>query len=235
MSKSIQTRLSKKISKRLRVLADMMPDPHRQFSYSQEGEDRLVFRLLRSKADGFFVDVGAHHPRRFSNTYLFYRLGWSGINIDAAPGTKERFRRDRPRDTTIETLVSDRAMSLEFHIFSEPALNTTDSELAESRIRDGRVRLRRCTMNARRLDEILQEHLVDGRQIDLLNIDVEGADLAVLRSNDWIRFRPSVVLVENLASAGSVEEVMASETHRFLSINKYRLFAKMVNTCCYLA
>ena len=64
-------------------------------SYSQEGEDMILRRLFETRRRGFYVDVGAHHPRRFSNTYYFYRQGWSGINIDAAPGSMKLFDRLR--------------------------------------------------------------------------------------------------------------------------------------------
>lgn len=40
-------------------------------TYSQEGEDRLTDRLLGGRKNGFYIDIGAHHPRRFSNTYYF--------------------------------------------------------------------------------------------------------------------------------------------------------------------
>ena len=46
-----------------------------KLSYSQEGEDVVLRRIFGENKNGFYVDVGAHHPIRFSNTYLFYRLG----------------------------------------------------------------------------------------------------------------------------------------------------------------
>ena len=52
-----------------------------QRSYAQEGEDLLLERILGKQGKGFYVDVGAHHPVRFSNTFLFYKRGWRGINI----------------------------------------------------------------------------------------------------------------------------------------------------------
>jgi hypothetical protein len=67
-------------------------------SYAQEGEDLLLARCLAYRDMGFYVDIGAHHPKRFSNTYLFYRRGWCGINIGAMPGSMSQFRRVRPRD-----------------------------------------------------------------------------------------------------------------------------------------
>ena len=78
-------------------------------SYSIEGEDRIVRALLWQKHDkGFYVDVGAHHPFRFSNTYLFYTQGWSGINIDATPGSMKAFNKYRPRDINLEVGIGGR-------------------------------------------------------------------------------------------------------------------------------
>src|ERR1700733_13651528 len=77
-------------------------------SHSQEGEDRVLASLLLKAhggilpSSGFYVDVGAHDPFRFSNTYFFYRRGWSGINIDAMPGSMRRFISHRPRDLNLE-------------------------------------------------------------------------------------------------------------------------------------
>lgn len=59
-------------------------------------------KSFRKKKIGFYVDVGAHHPMRFSNTYFFYRMGWSGINIDAMPGSMKEFKKYRRRDINLE-------------------------------------------------------------------------------------------------------------------------------------
>jgi hypothetical protein len=84
-------------------------------SYSQEGEDRILLRPFENCKDGFYVDVGAHHPTRYSNTYLFYRMEWSGINIDAAPGSMNLFKKKRPRDINLEVAISDREEELTFY------------------------------------------------------------------------------------------------------------------------
>lgn len=47
-----------------------------------------------------------------------------------------------------------------------------------------------------RLDSILERHLPAGTSLDLLAVDAEGTDLDVLKSNDWQRFRPMLVIVE---------------------------------------
>ena len=70
--------------------------------YSQNGEDLILNRFLENKKNGFYIDIGAHHPIRFSNTYLFYKKGWRGINIDAMPGSMDLFNKIRSRDINIE-------------------------------------------------------------------------------------------------------------------------------------
>ena len=67
----------------------------------------ILRRIFIGKLTGFYVDIGAHHPKRFSNTYIFYQRGWRGINIDAKPGTKEVFNKLRPRDINLEVPISE--------------------------------------------------------------------------------------------------------------------------------
>src|SRR5580658_8816405 len=78
-------------------------------SFSQEGEDMILASFFEGKKNGFYVDVGAHHPKRFSNTHHFYIRGWRGINVDATPGSMKLFRRTRPDDINIEAAVSDQS------------------------------------------------------------------------------------------------------------------------------
>lgn len=75
-------------------------------SYAIQGEDLILRELFEYAKSGFYVDVGAHHPFRFSNTYLFYKVGWRGLNIDAMPNSMKLFNRFRPRDINIECGVA---------------------------------------------------------------------------------------------------------------------------------
>jgi len=166
--------------------------------YGQEGEDILLEKLLGDRRSGFFVDVGAHHATRFSNTFALYRRGWRGINIDATPGSMESFRRFRPEDTNLEVAVSDNKETLSLSVFKESALNTTDEALARSYAEGGWSLTGTVDLEPRSLAEILEAHLLPGQKIDLLSIDVEGNEMAVLRSNDWDRFCPDTIVIEAL-------------------------------------
>lgn len=207
-----------------------MTSPHARVAYSQEGEDLLLLRMLEGRSAGFYVDVGAHHPDRFSNTRLLYELGWQGLNIDATPGSMEVFRRGRPRDINIEALISSRAGAHQFHRFNDPALNSASAELARDRERQTEYHVTSIeTLSARRLDDVLSEHLPDGvESIDLMSVDVEGHDLDVLESNDWSRFRPTLLLVEVLDT--TLAELGTSGVVSFLADVGYSPVAKLMNT-----
>ena len=167
-------------------------------NYSQEGEELTLRRLMAADGPGYYVEVGAYHPRRLSNTYALYRQGWRGLNIDATPGSMEAFRRLRPEDANVEQAVSDHATPLHFHQFREPALNTFDAALADSYVAAGWERLDIREIVPCPLREILARHWPQGRPIHLMNIDVEGEELGVLRSNDWQTYRPHWLIIEVL-------------------------------------
>lgn len=173
---------------------DMLPN----VCYGQDGEDLVLNRLLDGQMQGFYVDVGAHHPVRFSNTYLFYKRGWRGINIDAMPGSMKKFCKVRPRDINIECGVAGNAGKLMYHRFNEPALNTFDVTEAAVKNKPPYQLIDTIEIEVERLDALLARHLPPGQQIDFLSVDVEGKDEEVLRSNDWNRYRPRFILAETL-------------------------------------
>ena len=78
---------------------------------------------------------------------------------------------------------------------------------------------------------ILERLLPLRTAIDFINIDVEGFDLHVLKSNDWKRFRPVYVLVEALRA--SLDGILANPIHAYMRDNDYLLIAKTFNTLIY--
>lgn len=210
-----------------------LPLAQRAESFGQEGEDLILARLFDRQPTGFYVDVGAHHPFRFSNTYLLHLRGWRGINIDAMPGAMDAFRKWRPNDVNLECLVSSDPTPRRFFQYDEPALNTVSEDIVRRREIDAphyRV-IGSLMLPARALADILAEHLPPGQAIDFFNIDVEGHDMDVLASNDWDRFRPRVIVAELIA----VEFAQMQETalYRFLAARGYRLQSKLLNSAIF--
>ncbi len=204
-------------------------DSFSTLSYSQEGEDLILKRIFEGQENGLYIDVGAHHPKRFSNTFLFYKMGWKGINIDANPGSMAEFRKIRPRDINLEKAISDKAESLKYYVFNEPALNTFSFSEAKKKNGLGEYRIvEELKVQTFQLSEILKEFIQPGQRIDFLTIDVEGFDLKVLKSMDWSILQPSVVVIEALGL--DVENLMGNDIYRFLKEKSYRLIAKTYNT-----
>ncbi len=198
-------------------------------SYSQEGEDMILARLFEDRATGFYVDIGAHHPIRFSNTYKLYCRGWNGLNIDATPGSMEAFRYLRPRDTNVQAAVGAEGQQLTFYEFNEPALNTFSAEIARDRS-IGRYRvLREVTLVTQSMGKLLSAHVPKDARIDFLSIDVEGLDYEVLSSNDWDRHKPELILAECLGVA-TMELAAAEPVYQLLLGHGYEIVAKTVNT-----
>lgn len=200
-----------------------------QTTYSQEGEDLVLQRIFSMLDRGFYVDIGAHHPKRFSNTYLLYRKGWRGINIDAMPGSMSLFNKVRPRDINLEIGVSDNPSVHEFHAFSEKALSTFDAKLAEEKMALGWKKDRTLRIPLSSINSILEEYLPEQTPIDLLSIDIEGLDEKVLFSMDYSRYLPHVIVCEVLKS--SVDNVMKSPFAAFLIGKGYSLYSKLHNSC----
>lgn len=204
-------------------------DPWVKYSWSQEGEDMVLQRIFAQNKKGFYVDVGAHHPMRFSNTYMFYRRGWSGINIDAMPGSMRLFEKWRRRDINIEIGIGQKSEKLDYYIFNEPALNGFSVKLSEERnLEENNYFVKEILkIDVKPLSEILDQHLQNST-IEFLSVDVEGLDLAVLKSNDWSRYRPKFVLVEILKS--SLHNLDQDPVFLFMKEQGYAVYAKQVNT-----
>lgn len=198
-------------------------------SYSQEGEDMILRRLFEKQSIGFYVDVGAHHPKRFSNTYYFYKKGWNGINIDAMPGSMNFFKKIRHRDINIEKPISSKKQVLTYYAFNEPALNGFSKEISEARdgLNNYKIEFTK-DIETSTLEEVLDENLPSSQVIDFLSIDVEGLDFDVIKSMNIKKYRPRVILVEILGS--SLSDLKQDPIYKFLIDEDYALYAKAVNT-----
>lgn len=205
----------------------------KDFYWSQEGEDIILKRIFESKDKGFYIDVGAHHPFRFSNTYYFYRKGWRGINIDANAENILLFKKFRRRDINLNFAIGLNKGKRTYFMFNEPALNTFDENLARERdgFRNYRI-IKTVELEVVPLSEVLDRYMPPGQEIDFMNVDVEGMDLEVLQSNDWTKYRPYVLLVE-VIPAQSIESIFDHEIYKYLRNLDYELFAKTFNTCIF--
>jgi FkbM family methyltransferase len=218
------------ISSSSKIYPDRKYAFHR-LSFSQDGEDIIIDELFANKTHGYYVDVGACHPQRFSNTYYYYLKGWKGLNIDAMPGGMKVFYDLRPRDINVEAAISDKNEILTYYQFEESALNTLSCVFAQRREKSCNL-VAKSQIETVTLAMILDKHLQSGQHIDILNVDVEGLDYQVLRFNNWNKYKPTVILVEILET--SLDVLFDSETFHFLIGEGYVLYAKTRRTCVFV-
>lgn len=194
-------------------------------SYSQFGED-IVLQKLFKKRIGFYVDVGAYHPKHYSNTYLLHKKGWRGINIDPNLDTVKLFEKQRPNDINLEIGISQEPTHLIYYTFSHSNWNTFSKEKADVWRRKPGIRfLGERKVLCAPLREILKQNLSIGFQIDLMNVDAEGMDLDVLESNDWEIYSPRVVIVES--AEFNPDTPSDNKIYLFMRKKSYRLYAFM--------
>lgn len=206
--------------------------------YSQDGEDALLSAFYEDKPEykGFYIDIGALHPLRFSNTQIFYDKGWRGINIDATPGSMEAFKRIRPDDINIEVGISDVRGQLEYYSFEEPALNSFSKEISEERIRTGWKLKKNGVIKIETfpINDVLCNHVPEGQIIDFITIDVEGLELNLLKTLDFSKFAPIFFLIEELEFVGrDFTEYKTSSVYKFLQNKGYAPVAKTMRTVIY--
>lgn len=165
--------------------------------YSQFGEDRKLNELLNpAENHGFYVDVGAFDPVTYSNTARLYELGWNGVNIDANPQAIEKFKRMRERDVNISTAIAESNGEKPFYYAEDLGeVNTLSEKHLQKWEKEG-VKFEKRIVPTRRLSDLLDECLTENQPIDFMNIDVEEAEMGVLRSNDWVKYRPRLIAIE---------------------------------------
>lgn len=191
-----------------------------RISFSQECEDLLLIKKFPRAKKGFYVDIGALHPVRFSNTFMFYNRGWRGIVVEPNPDVAKIFAKARKRDIFVGEGVAASSGELHYHRFTEPALNTFDPDLARLREQEGRLLIDTIKRKTSPLADILDRHMPKNQVIDFMSVDVEGLDDEVLKSNDWSKFQPAWLIVEidpNREDDGSVAALTGDPTIEYLS------------------
>jgi len=169
-------------------------------STSFNGEDLALAHYL-PEINGRYLDIGSGDPIRGSNTYLFYKRGWSGVTIDPLTRANRKHKRKRRRDQQIIACVSDlssQTSEILFYEYDADDFSTTSKqrflELQAQGIKPRVIRKVRAIF----LNELDLE--TNPREAFLLDIDVEGEELSVLNTIDWVNFLPRVIAVEEWIS-----------------------------------
>lgn len=184
-------------------------------SWSQGGEDLALIPLLKDIEHGRYLDIGAHHPDRFSVTRALYQKGWTGVNVEANPNLIGEFLKRRPRDKTLSFAVGLKPEYV-LNVFSEPAISTVSAEWTERFLSESQTIVDEIAVKGISLNTLISQHFPK-KGPDLLVVDVEGLDFEVIQSLDPKNLSfdqlPTVIVVE---TPYGVEEVITSPIYSSL-------------------
>lgn len=185
--------------------------------YSQFGEDAVLRELIGTKKNGCYIDVGCYHPKKFSNTYMLHKNGWSGVNIDLEAEKIYCFDLARPKDINIVSAISDKNELVTIYKNREFSLETTiNKEIGENL-----TAFYKSTITTQTLNELIRNTPYKNKQFDLLSIDCEGNDFSVLKSIDLNTYAPKIIIIET--HLRKIESICNSDIYNHLTSNGYTL------------
>jgi FkbM family methyltransferase len=202
-------------------------------TFSACGEDRILAYLFNQLAipTPRYLDVGTWHPSVANNTYLFYRAGAKGVCVEPNPDLAPLIREKRPRDEVLNVGVSaEESGPCRYYLFEDSCLNTFDAEEAAARARSGRQPiLKEISVPVITLESIITDYFPNG--LELLSLDTEGFDLALLKSLNYKKHRPLAICVETVGFSETLAKPKSNVITSVLAPHGYVPYADtFVNT-----
>ena len=199
-------------------------------NYTVTGVDLLLDNFFKNKniKQGVYIDVGCNHPLFNNYTYLLYKSGWSGINIDLDFHCIDMFNHFRPLDFNRQVAISDvRGEADLFFYHNKSAINTLSKEMHLLRGSDAKE-IRKIQTET--LNNVIKESKFSDKKVNLLSIDVEGFELNVLKGFDFEKYSPELVVVEYIDPAmkkaefynQNINNIINSELYNFMIDKNYK-------------
>ena len=192
--------------------------------YSNWGIDLLIKDILKNqKEKGIYIDVGSHHPLINNNTYMLYKRGWKGINVDLDFNSIDMFNYFRPKDHNIQIALSNKIGFTDLYFFHNRSAKNT---ITKSRGK-GAKSIKRVKTDT--LNNIIKNSKINTKKIDFLSIDVEGNELNVLKGLNFKNYRPKIISIEFIKPnikefyQHDIKNIFKSDIYKFMISKKYKL------------
>lgn len=197
------------------------------FSFS--GVDIILEKIFKNQDKGIYIDVGCQHPIKNNNTYLLYKKGWEGINVDLDKDNIDLFNASRSKDNNFNKALSSDVNDVDLYFYHKKSpintINKRTSEFQKSKVSS----IKKIKTDT--LDNIILNTKYKNSSFDLLSIDVEGHELEVLKGFNLVKFSPNVIVVEYLdlnvskleIKNLSIEDILDTEIYKYLISKNYIL------------
>ena len=197
--------------------------------YSFSGVDVIIENIFRLKNNGIYVDVGCQHPIKNNNTYLLFKKGWNGLNIDLDKDNIDLFNVARPNDQNINVAISNKICETDLYFYHKKSpINTIDKKTSDYQ-KAPISEIKKIKTNT--LTNIIKNSKYKNSKIDLLSIDVEGHEREVLEGFDFSICRPDVIVIEYLDLSSkkievknlNIDNLFKTDLYKFLISKNYIL------------
>ena len=192
---------------------------YKKISYSFNAVDLIVNYIFKNKNNGFYLDVGSQHPISNNNTYLLFKRGWSGINIDLDKKNIDLFNTARPNDINLNLAISSDVAEKKLYFYHDKSpINTLDkvvSDFQTATVNEIK-RIKTTTLN------MALQNLKLNNKIDYMNLDVEGHEMNIFKAFDLSLYKPSIISVEFLDLDMKYLEFKNNDLQRIVNSDLYK-------------
>ena len=162
-------------------------------NYSKNKEDLYLKKIFKNKNKGTYIDIGAYHPYRFSNTYLLHKKGWNGTNVDINKKSIDLFNIARPNDINLNIAIGDINKIQTFYFKNKiHPMNTLNIEFAK-RFWSNKTNINKSKIMTRTFNYLIKKI----KKVDLLDIDGEGNEYEVIKKINFKNISFKIILIEH--------------------------------------
>ena len=214
----------------MKIFKELYYNKYSKKSFSISSVDLIIERIFSNFKYGIYLDIGCNHPIKYNNTYLLYKKGWKGINVDLDSESIKQFNLMRKNDHNVNTLVTSKdneEKDLYFY-HKTSAINTISKDLAEKRENKPKKikKLKGVSINT-----IINDSPFQNKKINLLSIDIENYEFEALKEFDFDKYNVDVIVSEvtDVDSSkielynNSLEKIINSKIYELLTRNNYKL------------
>ena len=205
-------------------------------TFSQEGEDLIITRLLKNyhfSNEDSFLDIGAGHPIKYSNTFLFYINGLRGISVDANKKNIFLHKILRPYDISSKLLVSKKSEQKYFYTYMQSELNTSSEERVNLLKKNNIFHKTKILLETISVKDFFKKYsTILDKKVLFFNLDVEGLELEILDEIDWSNFKPKIICIEIINL--KLENINNNKLFLKLKSEGYNLESKLYNSAIFI-
>tara|TARA_B100001250_G_C19688060_1_gene738982 strand:+ start:405 stop:1115 length:711 start_codon:yes stop_codon:yes gene_type:complete len=210
-----------------KILKKIYYEKYTKKSYSISSVDLIIDRMFSNIKKGTFIDIGCNHPIKFNNTYLLYKRGWRGINIDLDKKSIEEFNKIRENDYNVQTLISsDNDIERKIYFYhSRSAINTVSEDLVNYR-KTNKKKIKIIKQSSETIEKIIENSPFKNKKIDLMSIDIENHEYEALYKFNFDKYKIDIIVTEIHDLTQNKLEIYNQNLDFVINSNLYKLMLK---------